>query len=519
MNITYVLELLKAMYREYNNYAPWCWLVFVLIATAVIILGYRWPQIYESSTDIMAVESSVGDLMRGHVVGIEINERNAKEDLFSRSIIRSVIEAGGWTGPDGEPLTPIQLQLLGQSVRRNTKVKKVGAGILRISYQDADAQRAFLVASKYAEMFVAETTERQKSESQAAYDFIDKQVAAYHKKLQEAETNLKQYRARNLGVNAGGENEVFGHLSNLQQRLEQTELALKEALIRKHSLEGQLSGEISQSRVAMRTLSLQQKAQELQAKLDTMRLTYHDTYPDIVQIKQQIAEIKASIRRGGSSDDRYLVPSSDSKEDQYSPLYQQLRGDLAAVNTEIDLHRVRIDEVNKLIQQVRGKMVSINESAVIEAEMVRDYEVNQGIYQSLLQKRENARLSMDVDKEGKGVTYKVRQPANLPLLPTGMRFLYFLVIGPILGVLVPIGCLFALVQFDGRIRNLSIISKVLSPPIMMSMTLSDEQMAFRYKPVMVGLGAVLLIYGVMIALRLSGFDVAGSALDIIGGAR
>ena len=59
---------------------------------------------------------------------------------------------------------------------------------------------------------------------------------------------------------------------------------------------------------------------------------------------------------------------------------------------------------------------------------------------------------MTLDLAGKGVTYKVLEPAIFPILPTGLRFLHFAIAGPLVGIIIPLGLLIALVFFDGKIR-------------------------------------------------------------------
>ena len=45
----------------------------------------------------------------------------------------------------------------------------------------------------------------------------------------------------------------------------------------------------------------------------------------------------------------------------------------------------------------RSRRIAASESAL--AELTRDYEVNRDIYQDLLKRRENARVSMNLDEE------------------------------------------------------------------------------------------------------------------------
>src|SRR5690606_11879896 len=73
--------------------------------------------------------------------------------------------------------------------------------------------------------------------------------------------------------------------------------------------------------------------------------------------------------------------------------------------------------------------------------------------EEMLQRKESARLSMTLDIEGQGVTYKIQDPANFPLEPTGLKFIHFALVGPFLGLMAPIGLLFTFVLLDPHIRS------------------------------------------------------------------
>ena len=85
----------------------------------------------------------------------------------------------------------------------------------------------------------------------------------------------------------------------------------------------------------------------------------------------------------------------------------------------------------------RAKRIHGGEATLIK--LTRDYDVNQGIYQDLLKRLENARVSRNLDMEQQGLSFKIQEPAKVPLLPTGVRFIHFAIAGIVLGIAVPFG--------------------------------------------------------------------------------
>jgi hypothetical protein len=99
----------------------------------------------------------------------------------------------------------------------------------------------------------------------------------------------------------------------------------------------------------------------------------------------------------------------------------------------------------------RSRRIVASESAL--AELTRDYEVNRDIYQDLLKRRENARVSMNLDEEKRGLTFRIQDPAIMPLRPSGLRFMHFAIAALVLGIALPLGFVFGVTRYDPRIRS------------------------------------------------------------------
>ena len=112
----------------------------------------------------------------------------------------------------------------------------------------------------------------------------------------------------------------------------------------------------------------------------------------------------------------------------------------------------------------RGKRVHGGE--VTLAELTRDYQVNRDIYQDLLKRRENARVSMNLDKEKQGLSFRIQEPATLPIDPSGLLFKHFIIAALVLGVLVPVGLVYAKLQIDPRIRVGSMVAERNNLPLL-----------------------------------------------------
>ena len=87
------------------------------------------------------------------------------------------------------------------------------------------------------------------------------------------------------------------------------------------------------------------------------------------------------------------------------------------------------------------------------SELSRRYEATRDVYQDLLKRRENARVSMELDLERRGLTLRIHEAAEMPVTASGLRLLHQTAIGLVFALVVPIGFLVALVRFDPRVRS------------------------------------------------------------------
>jgi polysaccharide chain length determinant protein (PEP-CTERM system associated) len=441
-------QIAKALITESFHSRRLVVAIFVIVNAAMVTAGWLWPKGYVASTSILVDERTIiQPLMQGAAVATDALDRskNAREVIFGRKIVDLVLEYGGWL--KGKPSE--ESERLIEEIKKRTVISTVGKNILRIEYHDIDPMRAFRVTEKYAELFIQESIAAKAAESGAAFAFIEKQTQDYQDKLARTEEELKELRSSTLEVRAGSDGEVTARLNDLNKRIDVAMQELREAEVKEASLERQVSGEAESTADIFREGQYRVRIAELQSKLDTLRLSYRDTHPDIVQVKQQIQDLTEALNA------QRLRPEKTRRLDESvvnNPIYQQLRREQSQNQGTIEALQVRIAELQRQLQGEIGRGKRMHSGDARLAELTRDYQINRDIYQDLLRRRENARVSMNLDRDRQGLTFKIQEPATLPQSPVGPRFWHFVVGGMLLGVLIPMGLLLARLQFDPRIR-------------------------------------------------------------------
>ena len=455
-------EMVPVMLRESRKRVLPMAALFAGIALLALVVGMGWPRKYFATTSILVAEDNIiQQLMEGRAVPTGIADRAliAKEVIFSRKVMDDVLQLGGWL--DDRP-DPAERDQRADTIRSRTVIGSPRENLIQIQYWDTDPQRAYAVTHRMAELLIAESRQAKVRESREAYDFIADQVDNYHSKLTEAEQNLKVFREKNPDARPGTETDVNVRIAELRRQMEGSRLQLMELESQERSLAGQLNGTASTATVASQQGLYAQRLATLQDELAQLMVNYTDQHPDVVRLRHQIDALRdeastASRRSGGSG---------DAPRVSMNPFHQELQKQLSETRSAAAGLRSRLAATEALLADAleRGHRVTDSESYL--AELTRGYEVNHEIYQDLLKRRENARLSMLLDQEGRGLTFRIHEPATVPARPSGLRLVHFAVGGLAAAAAMPLGLLFLFIRLDPRVRSAAELERSTGLPVM-----------------------------------------------------
>lgn len=448
------LELAALLWREAQRYRVVLASIFGVIALLVLLGGlFVLPQKYTSATTILAQESDIiQPLLEGRAVSTGVTDRAgiARQVVYGRKVMQGILEAGGWMGKNP---SPVEQERLIEEIQGNTRITSPRENLVEISYSDSDPQRTFRVTQRLGDLFIQESLATKERESREAYEFINKQVGDYHAKLTEAEANLQAYRSANADAQPGSATDVSTRISALRTQVEQSRMQLMEQRSSENALASQLSGESAVTAVQTRESVYRAQLLDLQGQLDSLLLNYTEQHPDVVRIRHQMADIQTAMRQAAERRERPGGEAGALGDAQLNPLYQELRSRLSETRREVAATQSRMAASQALLDEELGRSRRIAASESTLAELTRDYEVNRDIYQDLLRRRENARVSMELDREKRGLTLRIQDPAAMPLRPSGLRLMHFALGGLLLALAIPLALLFVKVKFDSRVRS------------------------------------------------------------------
>ncbi len=446
MDWRYILDMVNAVKLELYRYRVLAAIIFMCVTAGVLGLGYVTPKTYTSEALLYADSSSIlQPLLRGSAEVTPIDRINeAREMLQSRSYLEQVaFDAGLLNG--GE--TDTEKSGVTSGLRNALNMRVSNRNFLELSYRSGSPDQSFRVLSAALNRFIERTTSKKRAESQGAYEFIDAQVTTYRRQLEQAEERLKQFRSNNQD---GTSSNVQSRIERLRSEIESLKLSIQQTESEVELTRSQLEEEQPYRTVTRGggATEVDKKIAQLEDALSDLRLRYHDTHPDIVSTLDQLDELQQRKARGDVG--RRTAGASELIE---NPVYEQLKLKLTDAETRLEVQRNRLISLNKLLDNAfeRAERVAANQAEL--SELTRDYNVTKSVYEDMLERREKARLSMTLDVEGQGVSYRIQEPASYPTRWDGLQLYEVGMAGPFLGGTMVLGLLVALVMFDNRVRS------------------------------------------------------------------
>ena len=450
MDFTLLLKYVNVVFREAWQRKFLCLLGFALVSFTVLGVGMFWSSKFEVSATIFADNQNILKPLLNNQAeqsSVQNQTKVVQEMMHSPRILKQVVEAVYGDEVFARP------EALGQKInqlRSKLKISGLGSNYIKVSYSDSTAEEAYVVINEVIDVFIKASSDDQRSESREAFMFIDNQVKQYKDQLVLAEEKLKTFRANNFD---GRDGDVDASISKLRAQIEELKISLDEDKSTINSLQQQLKTESEFSSQKFKADVYSERLNVLETQRNNLLLLYTEDYPDVVSLTYQIEDVRKAIQDAAKTNKTAKDGAGRSEDEMIlNPLYQELRSRLSIVQTDMQAKQKRLLAFESLQEQEYERRKRIAERNAQEAELTRDYTVTKKIYEDMLERKEKARLSMTLNIEGQGVTYRIQEPALPPLNPIGLRFVHFVVLGPIAGFLAVLSLLVAFVLVDQRIR-------------------------------------------------------------------
>lgn len=451
--------------------------IFLVVVSTATWGSFFWPKTYEANSTVFVQRSAALDpLIKGIGVSSSMEERlrTIKDRLLSRNIIERVIKK---LDLDVYAKTPDRYESLVEEMRDSLTVKiktprgKETADLFSISYQGPDPRKARDIVNTLVTEYIDENLGFRRSDAYGAFEFIEKQLMEYKGKLEESDRLLREFREQHPRMVPQSETTLLGRVEGFQTAKIEAEIRLKELVRRAENLKKQLTGE-KELTVAMITKegSPQARLNFLSNQLVLLSAKFTDNHPEIIRIKGEIEELKREIAK-----EKELPPGGASSETStLNPIYQQLKEDLAKTEAEIESLKARVVEIGRQQQQAQGILGGMPKDQEEWVKLMRDRGVYQKIYDELLQKLEQARVSKDLELTDRSESFRVVDPAILPVVPVKPDKIKIILLGMVLGIAGAVGIAFGLESLSPSFKDDEAVEETLRLPVLASIQHIDS---------------------------------------------
>lgn len=457
-NVDFIKEFILSLKYELIKYRTVVVSVAIVILLAVMAVGMSWKVQYVSTATMEIDDSNIiQPLLEGRAEFSRTDRvEEAKQTIVSRQLIESVAYELGYIN---EESSVQDIEKVIDIIRSSIVVESSGQqrNVFFISYYSNDPSVAFESVKVIVSQLVDYHKLARQAEGEEAYSFIASRADVYKKRLEVAEDNLAKYKSEKLDID---EATVQRKISDLEDEIQELRLVIRENESIVRTTRKQLNNESQFLGARSKLFSKRQQQAALERQLSELRTQFHEEYPVIVSVKQQIADLEKEVQEIAAQEGvnpNVFSGRELSNESNPELLFDNLRTQLADTERSLTAQKDRLNSLVKLLsdQKLKMEVVASNEAEL--AELRRDYNVTRDIYEETLNTQQNAELSVAITEQGLGLAYVVKEPPTFPLNPSGLTFIHFMLAAPILAMGAPIGMLVALILLDPRVRIASVL--------------------------------------------------------------
>jgi polysaccharide chain length determinant protein (PEP-CTERM system associated) len=415
------------------------WVTGVIGAVVVFVL----PDRYEASARIFVdTQSILKPLMSGLAVqpNVEQQVTMLSRTLISRPNVEKLVRMADL---DLKNQSKAQQEATIETVTSNLSIQSSGRDNLYIlGYRDSDPETAKRVVQSLVSIFVESSLGATRKDTSTATTFINEQIKAYEAKLEEAETRLKEFRLKNLANVGGGDGkDSASRIAELGSQLERARLEYREAVNAREAAKAQLDAEKARGGAQTTAQSLMQEANanvstpELDARLaehrrnlDALLQRYTDQHPDIIATRKLIKDLEeqrkkeiAELRKAAMN-----MPTASVGQSSGSLAMQEMVRILATTEVQVASLKARVDEYSSRYAQALTAMKTAPQVEAEAAQLNRDYAIHKRNYEDLVQRREQASISGELDVASGVADFRVIDPPRAnpkPVAPNRLLLL------------------------------------------------------------------------------------------------
>lgn len=453
--------------------------VFILTAGAIMVQGYSQIPMYLAQARLL-----IEDERSTAMPGIQTAENTYWQDpepyyntqyriLRGRELTRRVVKRldlaavpefnGTPAGPSGpldlarqlarsavalvrpEPPAPVEppqadetadeSALVGAFISRVQVVPVTGSRLVDVQFVSADPAFAARAANALVEEYVSQNLEVKLQSTQNMLDWLQKELAAQQRKVEDSERALSEYRDRQDAMSLDDKNNIV--LSRLN--------ALNDALLRART-----------SRIEREAAYSQVKAVTDPAGADAIGAVTQNT--QIQTLKLRLADLqrqKAQLAERYGDRHPEMVKVNASLADAQKQIDLEVSKVLQSVRNEYERALLEERTLASNLEQAKSDVQDLSRKSVAYNVMEREARSNRTVYEALLQREKEMRVSSNSRANNVRLVDRAEVPGG-PISPTGRRAWLMAVL---IGLAAAVGVAYGLDYMNDTIKTPEDVSR------------------------------------------------------------
>ena len=423
--------ILRAMWRHRYLGTIVSWVTAAIAAASVFVM----PDKYEASARIFVdTQSILQPLMSGLAVqpNVEQQVMMLSRTLLSRPNVEKLVRMADL---DLGSKSKTQQDALVDGLIKTLSIQSAGRdNLYTLAYRDSNPDKAKRVVQSLTSIFVESSLGDKRKDTDTAKKFIEDQIRNYEKKLEEAESRLKEFKLRNIDQQTAEGKTGIDRITEISAQLSQARLELREAENSRDALKRQLVGEepvllpetvVPDSGIAIPEID--GRIEGMKRNLDALLQKYTEQHPDVLGTRRVIKELEEQKKQEIAAR-RKVAPgkAAPTASLNNNPVFQQLRVSLNESEATIASLKVRVAEYDSRYSRARESMKTMPQQEAEFSQLNRDYEIHKANYASLVSRRESASLTGELGSTSGVADFRLIDPPRVspkPVAPNRMLLL------------------------------------------------------------------------------------------------
>ncbi len=537
-----------------------------------LLAAFLWPPTYRSMATILIEEQEVPqDLIRSTVTSFATQRiQTISQTIMTRANLMQIVDKYNlYADRRGRDTTEeildrmrkdVQLEMINSDVVDPRSGRPETAAIaFTLAFEGSNPETTQKVASELTTLYLNENLKTRTEKATETVDFLNAEADKLNQHISETEAKIaafkKQHadtlpdlRSLNMQLSDRTETELT-NLDNQMRTLDDRKFYLEGQLAQLNPMSpmvGDSGDKISDPKTQLKTLraeyisksaqyspdypdviqlrrqiaemekqtgpvnSSSDQAKDLakaRSELTAARKKYSPDYPDVIRLTKLVASLEESLKNQPSSPETTVA-----KDQPDNPAYITLKADLEGIKSEMQSLEAKRSDLNVKLAEYEKRTAQTPEVERAYLTLKRDYDDSVLEYQQIQAKQMAAQVGQQLEKDRKGERFSLIDPPHLPEQPIKPNRPAIIILGLLLSIISGVGSVAAVESVNTSVRGAhGVMAAVNAPPLSVIPFLRNSEDLRRTekikKRMIVGIMGGIVVLIIFIHLFLIPLDV------------